>query len=287
MSLEVKEELRCTWLPNCNYARDNPCKGATVRLKDVNQEVVMDGNNVPVRKQTMVMRAGPRMVHNEMIKPVDQGGFAGAIDSEGKVVICLSTLRKIWPNWLVPMTKRLKAMCVCDKCGVTCEVQESYNLRRGKIIKSIQLQVDSMHESARTDDFKRHIKRYTDEITENGVLKKKRASQFVDAITCPPLTINGVELHRFACAIGDCEQCKNKYNPIVYEAGCGDNIRYCLYTPTHQCNWHGDKSVVPSDGRPKYRCIECDNLSDYEKGELQKIKKPQKIFSKKYKSVHH
>jgi len=236
VSLEVKEELRCTWLPNCNYARDNPCKGATVRLKDVNQEVVMDDNNVPVRKQTMVMRAWPRMVHNEMIKPVDQGGFAGARDSEEKVVICLSTLRKIWPNWLVPMTKRLKAMCVCNICGVTCEVQELYNLRRGKIIKSIQLKVDSMCESARKDEFKRHIKRYTDEITENGVLKKKRASQFVDAITCPPLTLNGVELHRFACVIGDCEQCKNKYNPIAYNAGCDDNIRYCSYTPTHQCN---------------------------------------------------
>ena len=71
-----------------------------------------------------------------------------------------------------------------------------------------------MCESARKDEFKRHIKRYTDEITENGVLKKKRASQFVDAITCPPLTINGEELHSFACAIGDCAQCKIGITPL-------------------------------------------------------------------------
>ena len=81
----MEEELRCTWLPNCNYARDNLCKGATVHLKDANQEVVMDDNNVVARKQTMVMRARPRMVHNETIKPVDRGGFAGARDSEGKL----------------------------------------------------------------------------------------------------------------------------------------------------------------------------------------------------------
>ena len=83
------------------------------------------------------------------------------------------------------------------------------------------------------DEFKSHMKRYEDETMDNGVLKKNQASQFVDAIMCPPLKINGKKLYRFSCTLGECTVCTNKYKPIVYEAGCDDRIRYCLYTPTH------------------------------------------------------
>ncbi len=61
------------------------------------------------------MWAWPRVVHNLMSKPVEKGGFDGARDSEGNVLISLKTLHSIWPNWIVPMTKRLKSACACDK----------------------------------------------------------------------------------------------------------------------------------------------------------------------------
>ena len=71
-------------------------------------------------------------------------------------------------------------------------------------------------------------------------MKCKRASQAANEITCAPLNINGVLLHRFACVIGECKDCNSKYEPIEFEKMCNEKTKYVLYSPTLQCTWHGD-----------------------------------------------
>ena len=48
-----------------------------------------------------------------MILPKEDGGFDGARDEDGNVLISETKLRRIWPNWIVPMTERYKTMCAC------------------------------------------------------------------------------------------------------------------------------------------------------------------------------
>ena len=68
--------------------------------------------------QKILVRVCPCKIHNLLISLVSKGGFAGARDSDGKVLISLTTLRRNWPNWIVPLTKRYKDMCMCVLCGI-------------------------------------------------------------------------------------------------------------------------------------------------------------------------
>ncbi|KAL7554296.1 hypothetical protein ACHAWF_018121, partial [Thalassiosira exigua] len=126
----VIERMRCEWLPNCKYIKDIPSKNET-------RKIMRDEQNEPIVVQTAVCRHRPREVHNFMILPEEQGGFDGATDTEGHVLISETKLRWCWPNWIRPMTQRLKEMCACDKCGVMYELQVSYNRRRQKIIDGL------------------------------------------------------------------------------------------------------------------------------------------------------
>ena len=66
-------------------------------------------------------------------------------------------------------------------------------------------------------------------------------------MTCSPIEINGESMHKFACVMGHCQECKDSYKPLAYEAECLERIKYCLYVGLHQCTWHGDGSIDPYD----------------------------------------
>ena len=85
--------------------------------------IVKDENDDPIIVQKLVALICPREIFNLAIKPPAEGGFDGARDSDGKVVMSKTTMRRHWPNWIVQMTNRFKATCVCDKCDVPTKVQ--------------------------------------------------------------------------------------------------------------------------------------------------------------------
>ena len=133
-------------------------------------KIVKDDNNEPVLIQKMVAQVCPRLVHLEMLKSPDEGGFYGARDSDGNVLISETAMRRHWPNWIVRMTKRFKAMCVCDKCGVPTEVSESRNIKRMKIIKKLKSDINRMRSGRKKMAFIAHVKEYGDEIMDGGKL---------------------------------------------------------------------------------------------------------------------
>ena len=155
----------------------------------------------------MVSRVCAREVFNLAIKTPDDGGFDGARDDDNKVVMSETSMNRRWPNWIVRMTKSFKAMCVCDKCGVPTEVHESLTIKRGKILKKLNDDVKRMTTSRAKTVLTQRLKKYENEIMDGDRQKYDRASKMVDAITCPPVEINGESLHKFACAKGECEEC--------------------------------------------------------------------------------
>ena len=121
--------------------------------------IVKDENDGPMIVQKLVALICPREIFNLAIKHPDEGGFDGARDSDGKVVMSETTMPRHWPNWIVQMTNRFKATCVCDKCGVPTEVQESYNLRRRAIIKKLHADVERMPSSRSKTAFTERLKK--------------------------------------------------------------------------------------------------------------------------------
>ena len=105
--------------------------------------------NEPLIVQTVVSRHRPREVHNLMIRGVDEGGFSGATDVNGTVQISERKMRRVWPNWVKFMTKRLKEMCACIKCGTSHGLQESYNRRRLKLKEKLREDLACMRDDRR------------------------------------------------------------------------------------------------------------------------------------------
>ena len=52
----------------------------------------------PVLIQKLLIRVPPREVHNEMLKPIDKGGFDGARDAVGNAKSCCAYDQKIQGN---------------------------------------------------------------------------------------------------------------------------------------------------------------------------------------------
>ena len=114
----------------------------------------------------MVVQVCPRLVHLEMSKSPEEGGFYGAQDGDGNVLISETAMRSHWPNWIVWMTKCFKVMCVCNKCGVPAEVSESLNIKIMGIIKELKSDINCMRVGTKKMAFIARVKKYEDEIMD-------------------------------------------------------------------------------------------------------------------------
>ena len=70
-------------------------------------KVVKDEKDEPIIIQKLVARLCPREIHLELLKPPEEGGLDGARNSDGKVLISETSMRRRWPNWIVQMATRL------------------------------------------------------------------------------------------------------------------------------------------------------------------------------------
>ena len=63
-----------------------------------------------------MLQISVREFHNDLILPVSQGGFSGAIDEEGRVFIGGTSLRKYIPTHINPIINRNNITCGCKTC---------------------------------------------------------------------------------------------------------------------------------------------------------------------------
>ena len=59
------------------------------------------------------------------------------------------------------------------------------------------------------------LKKYQDEIMDGeNSLRYNCMPDVINAVTCAPIEINGEKLHKFACVLGECDDCKDSYKPF-------------------------------------------------------------------------
>ena len=313
VSPENWHRFRSEWLPNHGCVSDIPSKGETIFMREDGEiynhfaihwftvfftyknesadKILRDDKGDPIITQKLVSHKPKTMMYVELLKSVPEGGFDAARDSHVNVMISETAMRRRWPNWVVPMTKRFKTMCVCDKCGVPMEGQESLNNKRINELNRLKDKLKRMRPGSRKyDELGTTIKKYEDDVMVNGKVKYDRMSKLIDEFTCPTVEIDGVSMHKFACAVGDCTVCKDNYQPLPYEANCVEKIKYNLYLGHRECTWHGDdgniREGVDDKGRRTYECTLCEVMSEQEFERWLKIKKPARIKSSKYKTKY-
>jgi hypothetical protein len=70
-------------------------------------------------------------LHTELVKPVNQGGFAGAYNEKGKLIISDTALRNILPKNVSKMSDSQKQMCGCEVCLNAHSMMLALNSWRG------------------------------------------------------------------------------------------------------------------------------------------------------------
>ena len=184
----------------------------------------------------MACQLCPREMFNVALKSPEQGGFDGVRDADGDVIMSETSMMRRWPNWIAKISPRFTATCVCDGCGVPSEVQISLNMKRRKIVKALRATGENMRAGRGKNAFMARLKKYDEKIMDGeNSLRYNRMSDVINAVTCEPIEINGEKLHKFACVLGKCDECKDSYKPFAYEAECVEYIKYCLYNGHHQC----------------------------------------------------
>lgn len=277
------------WMLDNMYTRDSPMKDDSVRKRDLYDEYVFDGDKHQMIQKKLIC-VGPKELHKLMQKPSNQGGYADAFDGSGKVRYSLSTLIVYWPNWLVPMTERYKALCGCEACTISQDMQEDVSKARRELLKQLKKELEELPTRSREKKtrLEAKIKEYENEIMgEDSKPRHTRMWTACDALACPPIKVAGTELEvpHFKCVLGECKKC-GLYEAPKMELESNKPVSYCLFSNYVACTEHGPKGIKQYDTAPKTRCTKCENMGTQEKQRLERKKKQPKIKSKRLRSKH-
>ena len=253
--------------------------------------------NEKIKVQKMVYKVARRELHNELISPVEEGGFAGARNEKGEVLISLTSFERYFPNWVVKMNEWYKQMCCCHLCNEPEHMHRSIRLVRLRLLRLLENQTWG-------EDDPRYVRpeiveQYKRELLVNGTLpvakdelKDDCVSKAVDRMTCSRKEVNGKKFYRFECVVGDCPDCKDKYKPPTFEETCGEAIKFEKYYSLPECTWHGDGSIEPKiNDKGKQagtQCSLCMKMTpeEYAKMKANKKGKDPKITRKKNRVKH-
>ena len=185
----------------------SPCSNDTILFKGV------DGKKIPVTK--LLLQCLYVKLHNDMIKSLAKGSFAGARNSSGKVIISDTALRLNKPKNLKLITNRHKQMCSCscEACIVSKQLLLTLNKWRRRHI--VRLENNSMQ---RCDMYKQHLFLF-----KNKGIKSEMMSAMYEPC-------DGQTLPSWKCVIGSFKDCpeykipdKEKKQAWVH------NISYFVY----------------------------------------------------------
>ena len=83
----------------------------SINVKDVE-------TGIKTREQTRYYLSSVSDIWYEATRPLENGGFPGARDANGDIVMCETVLRNLLPKQLRRMTDSQKQMCACDDCCI-------------------------------------------------------------------------------------------------------------------------------------------------------------------------
>jgi hypothetical protein len=116
---ELIAEIRA-WVLRCNKLIESPNASDSIMVK-----CPITGKKKKERKFFYMFSV--RDIHTELVKPVSQGGFAGAYNEEGKLIISDTALRNMLPKNVSRMSDSQKQTCGCEICLNTYSMMLALN----------------------------------------------------------------------------------------------------------------------------------------------------------------
>ena len=183
--LNYIEDLR-VWMCSSLYTRDSPIMGDTVIQKGMDGKQVIDPATMkPIQISKKLVCTGPRQLHSLMKKPVSEGRFSS--ETYGRIFVSLPRMRKYWPNWLVPMSTRYKALCGCECCTLIQDMMDDAIAFRRRFLRELRNEAGRIRNSRQNAARKEAIKTYERQIfDETGKPIHSRMWQACDSLACPP-----------------------------------------------------------------------------------------------------
>lgn len=210
------------------------------------------------RMQKYYYHQSIRLIHNDLIKDVEHGGFAGARDANNRVVISDTMLRKLMPRNISRLTDSQKEMCGCEVCIIAKGLIITFSAWETRTYQHL---VGLGNNRAAAFETEMH--------------KYKHPRDAVLAISCPPIDVGGPwPLHKLNCCMGICNECPQMEWPEV-ENETDDNARIITFQimfPHSYCSVHKSLPDHPST------CPHCKEIEEDEDNH----EKTGKLFRKKY-----
>ena len=219
------------WLMyKCEEVKASPKTNHTVLVKN-------PYTGVKEKQQKHFYMNSVREIHNQLIRPVEEGGFQKATDTEGKVVISDTMLRSLLPANLSRLTESHKELCGCENCIVSkgyCQTVNGFETRLSKQLPT-----------AEAVAFKAAMHQYS------------HPREAAATIACAPkkTTQGPWPLHKFSCAMGHCQECKDKVVPghprLLDTSARAKDIAFHEYKPWSFCSVHKTLAGAPTS------CPQC------------------------------
>jgi hypothetical protein len=246
---EFKAKLH-EWFLNCPHVVTSPIKGDTLLV--MNNET---GKKERVSK--LLLEIPFRELHNLLISPVSEGGFAEARDKSGKVVISDTALRYLAPPQLRKMTARHKQMCGCEMCITIRSLQLSLNAFRVRYARTLQKSADDAPAGANKDSLQAKATEYRNAAFVGGDLKSPlhlKPNDALEAMQCQPIA--GLGYRHWKCSTGSCEDCPNYPVPTSEQTtdDTAPTIFFHQYLPFTRCSEHGTLELRSKE------CAKCNDL---------------------------
>ena len=251
LTKEITHALHQWLLTKCDLVVDSPKQNDRVYVRDL-----FSGKKVKQQKKYRICSIAE--LHNAMIAdPVNNGGFAGARDQDGKVCISDTMLRNLLPRNLKQMTNSHKQLCGCETCIIAkelCITLITWETKQLNYLKfDHQLDTTNAEKKSKLDTFTAEAFTLVDDKPQHRFKTPKEAAPLMSC----PLKSGG--LYCFPCALEQCSNCPEFPIPALEldTSESAPTIAYQVYRYHSFCTVH--HSLPPNDnGIAPSKCTQCE-----------------------------
>jgi len=250
--LKVSKELQKalnTWILNHPRIVPSPISNDTLWVPAPEEK------NGKKKVHKLLQEVSFQELHNDLIKPVSEGGLEGVLDANNKPLISDTALRALAPPHLRKMTDCHKQMCGCTVCVSSSVLQSSLNAFRGYRRSQMATKLANMRNCRAKRALQETYDLYcTEAFQENNTTLHLQATDAMKCILCKPLIVDDYSLHHMKCALRRCTNCPS-YKIPQYEQDSSNNavhIKFRVRKTFSRCSIHGNLGV----GRLK-TCLQC------------------------------
>jgi hypothetical protein len=190
-----------------------------------------------------LLQISVRELHNDLLKPVEEGGFEFAYTEDGKVLISDTMLRSLLPKEMRRMTERHKQMCGCETCIIGRGLLQSLKAYRTRVLRKMKKAARDMPNGPNKDAAVQSAEAYKQAVClSTGEMKPTTIQDAIKLVQCPDVAEHGHP--KWACVLRRCECCPNYDDSIpAHEERAGSdeltNISFDVYKPYTKCSKHG------------------------------------------------